>query len=161
MWSSPLGLEPVAPLLILIAQNADEVRDAARVVLGAVVRGGRRGVVAPHLSLHRPPHRHRLRDDVTPVDMDEDEVAAQDVVEGGPQVVAGPVRKSGGAVEDERHLVPHQLSAPHPVGRATEAEQLIAPLLRGAGVGGPRIERGEQCEHRLVGDALEPLPRLR
>ncbi len=65
--------EPVAPTHLLRPQHRDDVRDGTRVVLGAGVADGI-GPAAPHPGLHGPPERHRLRDHVGPVDVDQDRV---------------------------------------------------------------------------------------
>ena len=152
--------EPGAPALFLGVQHGDHVGDGAGVVLGAGV-ADRVGPAAPHPGLHGPPERHRLRDHVGPVDMDQDGVASDHIPDRRQQAVAGALRQILRAVEQQRRLIPHQLAAPHPVGCPPHGADVVPPDGGGSEVGLARVERVEQPQDRFVGDSVEPLPGLR
>jgi hypothetical protein len=119
-----------------------------------------RAVVLPGLRLDRAPQRHGLRDLVGPRDADEQEVVAQQRAQRGVEVgVAQPVEVVH-AVEHVGHVVPHQLAAPHAVGRRALAQDPRPPLGGRLGVVARRVQRSEQLDHARVGGLVEVLARL-
>ena len=69
--------------------------------------------------------------------------------------------RPGGALEQQRRLVPHQLAAPDAVGCAADGADVVTPDFRRREVRLALVERVQQSQDRLVLDTFEPLPRLR